>query len=103
MRPEPNTFYFKDVDLFTNPKLTNPIIIGPITIKVNVTDPKSNLERIDFFIDNKPKYNTTEPPYKWTWNERAFFKHTIKVVASYGDGTSAEDSLSVFIINFARS
>jgi len=103
VRPEPNTFYFKDVDLFSNQMFTNPIVIGPITIKVNVTDPKSNLERIDFFIDNKPKYNTTEPPYKWTWNERAFFKHTIIVVASYGDGTSADDSLSVFIINFARS
>jgi hypothetical protein len=75
------------------------MIIGSITIVVNATDATSRIERVEFFIDNKSKYNDTEYPYNWSWDETAFFKHSIKVVAYDKAGNKSTDEIEVVIFN----
>ncbi|RLI52791.1 MAG: hypothetical protein DRO87_12625, partial [Candidatus Thorarchaeota archaeon] len=96
-RPKPDTLYFRDKELFSNPIFINPVIIGPITIKTSVANAE-NIERVEFLIDDVSKYNATETPYTWTWDEKAFFIHTIKVIV-YDENGSAEDTITVLIIN----
>jgi hypothetical protein len=76
------------------------IIIGKITIVVNATDALSGIDRVVFFIDGKWKHNDTTSPYSWTWDETAFFRHSIKVVAYDKAGNSAMDEVKVKIFNF---
>ena len=46
------------------------------------------------------KGNDTTEPYSWIWDERAFLKHTIKVVAVDFKGNIADDEIIVW--NFPR-
>ena len=45
------------------------------------------------------RHNATEKPYTWTWDERIFFKHTIKVIAYDEDGLTDTDIVEVSIFN----
>jgi hypothetical protein len=38
-------------------------------------------------------------PYSWTWDEKVFFKHEIKVIAYDEDGLTDTDTVEVFIFN----
>jgi len=90
----------KGLYLFNNkfrlPRYLRPaLIIGPITIEVNVTDDGSIVKQVNFYIDpirklGKPVGNDTEPDsitglytYNWTRSRpRLFFRyHVIRVVA----------------------
>ena len=77
------------------------LIIGSIDVEVDATD-DHGIEKIEFYIDNETtsRHNATEEPYTWTWDEKAFFKHTIKVIAYDEDGLTDTDTVEVFIINF---
>jgi len=46
------------------------------------------------YIDGELRANITTPPYTWIW-KRAFFKHTIKVVAFDNEENTASDELVV--------
>ncbi len=70
------------------------IIIGGITIVANASH---NVEKVEFYVDNKLKYTDDTSPHKWTWNEFSFGRHEIKVVA-YGGAEKAEDAMSVMKI-----
>ena len=52
-----------------------------------------------FYIDNELKHTAYEEPYKWTWDERAFFRRTIKVIAYDEDGLTDTDTREVLIFN----
>jgi hypothetical protein len=58
-------------------------IIGEIDIEVEAYDEQSGIEKVEFLIGNESKYNDSEAPYIWTWNDsNIFFKiKTIKVIA----------------------
>lgn len=73
-----------------------PLIIGKITIEVNASSNHSNITRVDFYIDNELKTTVTSKPYTWTWDTRAFFWHTIKIIASNSFGNSASVELPVW-------
>jgi protocatechuate 3,4-dioxygenase beta subunit len=64
-----------------------PIIIGPITIEVNITKNTSGVNRVEFYIDDVFMKSDNNEPYNFTWNKTAFFTHTIKVVAYDNAGT----------------
>ena len=94
--------YFRNKRIFRHPTI---FIIGYIDLEVRATDTETGIERVEFYIDNLLKINVTEADengiYRWTWNERIFFGHIIKVVAvDKYDGNRAEYSITVFIINF---
>jgi len=52
-----------------------------------------------FCIDNELKHTDYKKPYNWTWDEKVFFKHEIKVIAYDEDGLTDTDTVEVFIFN----
>ena len=57
------------------------IVIGEISIEISATD-SSGIEKVLFYIDNQdqPVAEALSPPYKFTWSERSFKKHDIRIV-----------------------
>jgi hypothetical protein len=76
-----------------------PIIIGQITIKVDVTDATSGINNVEFFIDDNSTASIVNEPFEWTWDQTAFFTHTIKVKAFDKAGNSVETTKDVRIFN----
>ena len=77
----------------------HPVIIGNITIEASAFDSLSGIKHVDFYIDNKLRYNDNRTPYSWAWNEPAIGSHKIKVIAYDMVGNEASKSMSVFIVN----
>jgi protocatechuate 3,4-dioxygenase beta subunit len=72
-----------------------PIIIGSITIEVNVTQNTSGVNRVDFYIDDIFHKTDNIKPYNFTWNKTAFFTHSIKVIAYDNSGPINIDTLNI--------
>jgi len=73
-----------------------PIIIGKITVTADAYD-EDGIQKVEFYIDGILKYNDTQQPYQWLWNEFAVGKHEVKVIARDSFGNKAEDMVNVFI------
>lgn len=93
-----NGIYFRNNKLLNIPWIT--LIIGSIEIQVNASDEDGTIEKIEFFIDNVSRYNETDGKNNWTWDEKTFGIHTIKVRAYDNDDNIAEDEIQVIIFNF---
>jgi hypothetical protein len=76
-RPE-KAVYIGDKKIL--PFLT-PLSIGKITIEITAASKDYEIEKVEFYIDNTLRSTDITEPYSWTWNNLAFFKHTVKVVA----------------------
>lgn len=91
--------YFRDKPTWTYPIV---FIIGKITLEVK--DNPFAVDKVVFYIDNHVKAVVTEPNekgvYSWTWNERIFFGHIIKIESHGSNGNVKKYSLIVFIMNF---
>jgi len=102
-KPEVGAIYFKDRKIISIPfNLT--IIIGPITISADIENAYGEIS-VEFIIDNESKAIVDGEPFNYTWNERAFCKHHIEVIA-YDDfdglpTRTANTSMDVFILNLA--
>jgi PKD repeat protein len=46
-----------------------PVIIGPITFQVSITENESTVDEVHFFIDEQQYQTFSEPPYEWMWDE----------------------------------
>ncbi|OYT59083.1 hypothetical protein B6U81_06685 [Thermoplasmatales archaeon ex4484_30] len=71
------------------------IIIGSVSIKASAT--LSNIT-VEFYVDDELKFNDSEEPYEWLWDERAAGTHTIKIVAYDGEKTMS-DEITVKVFN----
>jgi len=76
------------------------LVIGNITIKAAAIDNLSGVAHVDFYIDGVFKYNDSTPPYSWNWNERAFGKKEVKLVAYdvAGNHAYAKEDVLIFHI-----
>jgi len=94
-----NGIYFLGFRLFSGLFKKQTIIYGPITIDVEATDVQSDIEKVEFLIDDSvnPVHTATQPPYSWEWSQPFLFmrKHTIIVVAYDNAGNSNFDMLEV--------
>ncbi|MCD6473770.1 MAG: hypothetical protein J7K47_02555 [Thermoplasmata archaeon] len=77
-----------------------PVVIGGITVEVNVIDNESGVKKVDFYIDDNIKAGDTVEPYAWKWGGTYFGLHTIKIVAYDNAGNYGEHEEKVFIINW---
>ena len=77
IKPE-NALYLLNIKLIPLPK---PLIIGSIDIEVDASQDDVGIDRVEFYIDDDLKSTDTTEPYSWRWEDRVFFRHTIKVVA----------------------
>mgnify|MGYP003883524957 CR=1 FL=1 len=96
-RPKERYLYMFDREIC--PTFGDTVIIGGITIKVNVMS-TGEISVVEFYIDRIQKYNDTEQPYEWFWDEFAIGKHEIKAVAYDVEGNRGENERDVIIFNF---
>ena len=73
-----------------------PVIIGDIQVEVNASDLLSGIDYVEFYIDNKLKFNNSTEPYCMQWNKWAFGKHKIKAVAVDKVGYYESDEITVW-------
>ena len=73
-----------------------PIIVGSINVEVEVIEPDSGINRVEFYIDNELMETDIEPPYSWMWSKKTFSKHTIKTIAYSNLETKTPDELAVW-------
>lgn len=97
-QPLENKLYFNDVEK-SFPLPGNTIIYGKVTIKANVTS-DSGVSKVVFYVDGKPKFNDTEAPYEYLWQQIISFNglsltHTIKVIAYDSEGHNASAQINV--------
>ncbi|HEC82103.1 MAG TPA: PKD domain-containing protein [Thermoplasmatales archaeon] len=74
------------------------IIIGPITIKANVSN-THDIDRVEFYVDGKLKYTDRREPYRWTWLFKPVElrkRHVIEVKAYDTLGRSGSDKIVVW-------
>jgi len=75
------------------------IIIGKITIVAQATDELAGIAKVEFYIDGEYKAEDTTTPYEWTWEEKAFGTHTVKVIAYDNAGNKKSEEVEIFVIN----
>ncbi|RLF50959.1 MAG: hypothetical protein DRN19_03615 [Thermoplasmata archaeon] len=81
--------------------LKEPIIVGKITVIADAHD-EDGIQKVEFYIDGILKYNDTDQPYEWIWDEFAIGKHKVKVIAYDMEGNKAWDEIKVVIFNLGR-
>jgi len=69
------------------------VVIGEITVRVNATDYGNEIERVEFYINDKLTGTCMTEPYTWIWSERFFFRYTLKVVGVTNTGNSTSDEI----------
>jgi outer membrane protein assembly factor BamB len=92
--PEPGMLYVCGKEIIPTPK-GNTVILGSITIRADAYD-RANVSKVEFYVDDVKQHEDTGPPYEWTWNEHAFFKHILKVKAYYIQGHNSTDEMTVW-------
>jgi parallel beta-helix repeat protein len=75
------------------------IIFGDIEIKVEASDARSGIEKVEFMFDDSddPEFTDTQEPYSWTWSKGSLLqhKHTIIVVAYDNAGNPNYDMIDL--------
>ena len=66
-------------------------------MEIDVSD-DSGISYVSLYLDGNEVANFTAPPYTWTWSEKGFGKHEIKIVASDTFGNVATPEYSVWKI-----
>ena len=69
-----------------------------LTIAVNVSDNKTEVDHVEFYIDNTLKATVLAAPYERLWDEKTplQFRHQIKIIAYDGVGNTAEQLIRVW-------
>ena len=76
------------------------LILGPIDIEVKTID---DVEKVEFYINNKLEYTDTQQPFEWRLNQKSFFKKiTIKVKAYMDSNLSKIQRLLTHIDSISR-
>jgi hypothetical protein len=75
-----------------------PFAIGSLEIQAVVTEiNRSQVDCVEFYIDDELQTIDTEAPYSWVWSQRSFGAHMIKVLA-YKNNKNAIDEIKVWKI-----
>gem|GEM_PF-1415760 len=100
-QPQPGYLYFTFWGIFTGKiRFFMTIVYGEITVIAEAYDNESGVNRVEFWIDSELRYTDDKPPYEWLWSEKGFFQRKLKAVAYDNAGNSAQDSLSLWKIQF---
>lgn len=106
-KPHGESFYFirpsrGDLYIFGRrimPTLSdNVIIIGRIILKTYAVHEK-NIDKVEFYLDDRLIETVNETPFAIMLDETAFWKHTILAKAYYTDGSTPIDQMDVVIFN----
>lgn len=75
------------------------IIIGDIDIEVQASDDVSGIFSVEFYVNDEWKATDIIEPYRSTWDERAFGRRNLLVMAYDYAGNKATDKQEVWIFN----
>ncbi len=81
---------------FNNNKISpffTTIMVGKALIQ---TKSSNDIQYVKFYVDDNYMNSDLEEPFEWFWNEIAFFKHTVKVVAYDSFGNHTEDEIIIW-------
>ena len=95
-KPKDRYLYFNDAEVIS--LLFKTRIIGGITIGAYAHDNISEINKVEFYIDDKLMETVYDMPFSWKWEDASPFTHTIKVVAYDSAGNSASDEREVWTI-----
>jgi hypothetical protein len=84
--------YIKDEEIIP---FFKPLIVGDITVKAEVLNTLYGVNRVEFYVNDELKKIDTTEPYTWKWDEKTFFRHTLKATAFDNHGNSATDKIFV--------
>jgi hypothetical protein len=90
--PKEKYIYIKNQELFP---FFATLILGYVNVNATATD-AFGVTKVEFYVDNTLQVTDTTAPYNWTWNEPAFFRHTIKLIAYDTSDNSKEQQLIVW-------
>jgi hypothetical protein len=94
--------YLFDIPVVSLPPMMpfDAIIIGSITI--TASSDNSELDHVEFYVDNELKTTVTESPYTWLWNAPLSPPpiHTVKVIGYLNDKSSSDQARVLFINPF---
>lgn len=91
--PREGYLYFMEKEIMP---LSMTMIIGKIAVEASVNGISEETEKVEFYIDNDLKHTDYEVPYRWSWEEVTFMRHTITVVAYYGNEATVSNELAVW-------
>lgn len=78
-----------------HPLFRIPIIIGHIEINAEISG-CAEIDRVEFFIDNKLMETDSTFPFTWIWDDIMFFRHNIEVVAYDNACNYVSDEIGVW-------
>ncbi len=90
--PKENRLYIMNREII--PFLAT-VVLGNIDIAVDAID-MSGIKKVEFYIDDELVGEDSYSPYNYNWSENAFFRHTIKVVATDNFDNKEEKELRVW-------
>ena len=99
-KPEAGKMYFKDKEFSTQLKQT--FAIGPITLDVDAIDLDGEIKQVEFKINGELKQTIIEPPYEYTYDEKAFGFYSFSIKAYDNENLSSEETIDLFILNRGR-
>jgi hypothetical protein len=75
-----NALYFFDQQFIMLP-FSMPIALGPLTVEVSAVDNRSEISKVEFFVDDALKDTVSTAPYTWYWQDFGLFIYNLRVVA----------------------
>lgn len=96
--PKRGRLYFKDgtIKIF---KHEYTFVFDKFLVFAEVKPGDAQIEKVDFYYDDKLIYTDTEMPYYFRLNEFSIKKHTIQVIAYDEKGRNASDKMNFYFIN----
>jgi len=88
-----NALYFFDTEFSAR---DTPFIIQMLTIEANASDAETDIEKVEFYINDNLRGTDLQAPFEFLWTEIISGQYTIKTVAYDNAGNSANADCSVF-------
>jgi hypothetical protein len=83
-------------------KYKTPIIIDETNIYAEVKQGIYNIEKVEFYYDNKLLFTDIEKPYEYMLNKISIGFHKIKVIAYDTNGNNARDEIKILFLNLLK-
>jgi hypothetical protein len=91
-----NAIYLNNKEILKFSFIKNPIIVGDISIGINVISNSQSIKNITFYINDHIKFVDEESPYIFAWNEKEFGMKSIKIVVNCKDGYNLIEEIKVW-------
>lgn len=91
--PKSNYFYHNDKPII---RFIFTLVIGKITVETEIYSDDTNIEKVEFFLNNELVDFISGSPYKWIWEEPTNGRFELKAVAYFDDGKSIDDKITIW-------